>query len=398
MKIVRWLVVSMILFSVLFLPGCAPQEGEEGSVPVLSLSPTTGSYDMGDRCELVATVTQDGNAVSDVEVRFEMAGNSFHHPSNLMEGEFYEWEMCEWGEAAMYKGEHLRPLISEHWKKEKVYTTTSNYVYCYTGGDDGQAKFAYWGIYMSAFPGIQTYTDTIVVSTTVSGHELEETATITWQYSENTCVLDLISNTLSPVNSVVTPAEPLGNGKAVVGIDMAAGNFSVLEMKIEVCVPDGNWLLNIGNSPTCDGAGGDGGQFANDSELDVTSDAAYPDFILRLRASQYYTTPGAVLADLAPLFYTPPSSPVPWGCWTLRIKIADQKMSALVEETGESIEDFSSPFIFRLGGPDTEAGQNDSIYYAAFNRVISGRADRTGSGVEVVTFMWRTTWSGWEIP
>jgi len=411
MKIVSGLMISVILVSVLFLPSCAPQGGEEESVPILSLSLTTGTYDIGDRCELAASfVTPEGEPFpfdTIISVRFEMAENSFHHPSNLMEDEFYEWEVCEWVEAAMYEGYYLRPLISEHWKREKVYSNSANYVYCSTGSGGEPAKWAYWGIYMGNFPGIQTYTDTIVVSASVGGHELEETATITWHSAGNTCVLDLTNNTLSPTNSVVTPVEPLGDGEAVVEIDMGAGNYSVLEMKIEIQAPSGGWLLNIGNSPTNDGAGGDYGDFANDSELDVYGDATYPNFILQLYANQYFSTPGAVVANLVPLFNLQPT-PTP-VLWILRIKIADQKMCALVENTGALRGDPDnpapeSPYVFRLGGPDNEAnggvGPNDYKYYAAFNRVIytDVHPDRTGSGVTKVTFEWRTTWPGWEIP
>lgn len=395
MKIVSALMISVILFSVLFIPGCAPQGEEEESVPILSLSATMGTYEMGDRCEFVAVfMTPEGEPYPFdyiISVRFAMAENSVHHPSNLMEDEFYEREVCEWVESTSLscEGEYLRPLISEHWKREKVYTTSNNYVYCSTGGDNGEAKFAYIGI--------KSGTDTWVVSATVDGDELQETATVTWQYPENTCILDLINNTLSPTNDVVTPVGPVGDGKAVVEIDMGAGNYSVLEMKIKVedptPIPDGQWLLNIGNSPSNNGAGGDAGDFSNDSELDITNEGW--DFTLRLYANGDHTPPGAVVFNLTKLF----APPTAYFEYTLRVKIADQKMRALIEG-GQDSGDFSNPYIFRLGGPDAEAVTNDFIYYAAFNRVISDRPDRVGSRVTGVTFMWRNTWTGpdWAIP
>lgn len=389
MKIIGWFMISVLLFSILSFTGCVPQE----SIPSLSLSPTTATNNITTRCELVATVTEDGTPVSDVAVRFEFDSLSCHNPLNLTGNESYEIEVCEWVESpTMCEWEYLSPLIAEHWKIERIMRGSSKLISCATG-PNGEAKFAYWGI--------KPCTDTIVVSANVSGCELETTATVTWQPAENTCVLDLIDNSLSPTNSVVTPVEPLGDGKAVVEIDMGAGNYSVLEMKIEIQDPEGNYLLNIGNSPTNDGGGGDYGSFYNDSELDVTSSATYPDFILQLYANQYFSTPGAVVANLVPLFHLPTPTIV---TWILRIKIADQKMCALVENTGALRGDVDnpapeSPHIFRLGGPDAEAGQNDFVYYAAFNRVIytDVHPDRTGSGVTKVTFMWRTTWPGWEI-
>ena len=218
------------------------------------------------------------------------------------------------------------------------------------------------------------------------------------QYAATSCVLDLTNNTLSPTNSLVTPLV-LADGKAVVEIDMGAGNYSVLEMKIEIEDPAGDYLLNIGNSPTNNGGGGDAGQFSNDSELDVASDATNPNFILQLYANDYFTTPGAVLANLTNLF--PPTPTIVTRI--LRVKIADQRMCVCNQNTG-ALRDAESPYIFRLGGPDAEAGGlNDFIYYAAFNRVI-GSPDRTGSGVRTVTFHWGYTWDacacndGWDIP
>lgn len=211
--------------------------------------------------------------------------------------------------------------------------------------------------------------------------------------SVNTCVIDLVNNTetcsgISP--QVVQLLEPCGDGKAVVKIDMT--NYSVLEMRIKIAAEElgGQWLLNIGNSPSNNGGGGDSHDFSNDSELYVSSEYD-ENFMLELTANDYFTPAGAVVANLVDLF--PPTMNGKTPCtWTLRVKIADQKMCATVENTG-ALRDASSEYIFRLGGPDEEADGNDFIYYAAFNRVI-GDAARTGSGVCEVTFQWRNTWDG----
>jgi len=113
-----------------------------------------------------------------VAVRFEFGSLSCHHPLNLVGNESYERE-------------YPSPIITEQWKEEKIYHNSNNYVYCVTS-DNGEAKFAYWGIK----PG----TDTIVVSASVDGHELEETATITWQGYPPLCSQGkhpCLSNTLS---------------------------------------------------------------------------------------------------------------------------------------------------------------------------------------------------------
>ena len=167
MKIVGWFMISVLLFSILSFTGCVPQE----SIPSLGLSPTTATNNISTRCELVATVTEDGTPVSGVAVRFEIAEGSCHHPHNLAGNESYEREVCEWMESPMCEWEYLSPLVSEHWKRERVERMSGPYLSCSTG-PSGEAKFAYTGIKLG--------TDTIVVSANVSGHDLEATATITW--------------------------------------------------------------------------------------------------------------------------------------------------------------------------------------------------------------------------
>jgi hypothetical protein len=171
MKIVGWLMILVLLFSVLFFPACgAPQEEEP--IRSLNLSPTAATNNITTRCELIATVTEDGVPVPGVAVRFEFDASGCHYPANLAGNESYWREVCEWVESPLIcEGEHCSPLISDHWKKEKVYSTTLEYVYCVTG-DNGEAKFAY--------NGIKACTDVIMVSANVCGHEVEAAANITW--------------------------------------------------------------------------------------------------------------------------------------------------------------------------------------------------------------------------
>jgi hypothetical protein len=398
MKIISALMVSLVLLSVLLLPSCAPQGGEQEEEEEYDLEVTYYTYSASgcwtmpdfantiiDTVRIYAAPKKGGVRQGNVPVAFEITSGP-HKLSNLAPGESYE--IGEWVYACA--GEAPSALMSEHWKREKVYSDSRPpKKYCMSDCNGNFAQFEYG-------PGIKAGTDTIEVSAEIDGQKLEKTVTITWQYAENTCVLDLINNTLSPANDVVTPVAPLGDGQAVVKIDMGAADSSVLEMRIKVADPLANpagpWLLNIGNSPSNNGAGGDGGHFSNDSELDITIEGF--DSTLRVYANGYYATPGAVVFDLTDLF--PP--PLAYYEHILRMKIADQKMRALVEG-GPDSGDFSNPYIFRLGGSDAEAGTNDFIYYAAFDRVI-GSPTRIGSGVTGVTFMWRTVWTGpdWAIP
>lgn len=137
-----------------------------------NLSPPSAVKSVGERHELVATVTRDGRPVSGVKVRFEFTKDSVNRPSNLKKGESFEIEVLERIQQEAKPGKPL-PLISEYWKKEKVYSATNNYVYCATGPKGETAKFAY--------TGIKGGEDKLLVSAEVDGKKLQTEATVNWR-------------------------------------------------------------------------------------------------------------------------------------------------------------------------------------------------------------------------
>jgi len=472
MKRIILVMTVVLLFSLLTPPGCAvikKSSPVEQVAAVLTIAPDSATNVVGTRQEFLAKITRDGIPLPGIQVCFEITKESANHPLKLAPNQPLEIEVLEWPPPGA--------LVSQYWKKEKVYSTSNNYVYCGTG-PGGEAKYA--------ITGINSGVDNFKATATVDGHELTATATVSWQkpalpviiaftaspenitvgassliswnvYSATTVTISSIGN-VSPTTGqqrvapsgtttyklvatnaagsvdaqvtvtveqpftgstyyidfykkqhncqpaeVVHPYTPRGGidlaaSKAVVEVDMA--DYQVLEMKIEVVVPEaptsGCWLVNIGNSPSNDGGGGDAGNFSNDSELDIV------DCKLSVYGNDYsisvagITRPMISLDDFmvcqgTPTFYTQ----------IVRGQITDGRLSIENAPTGVGVSTIPAvaPYLFRLGpGPDNEAGSNDRKYYAAFNRSI-GNPARSGTGVTKVTFLLKNTWDlNWQIP
>lgn len=210
----------------------------------------------------------------------------------------------------------------------------------------------------------------------------------------NTCYVDFTGgvNTCQPCG-IVSPYEPNGgidwaNSRAVMKIEMA--NHQALEMKIEVNNPGGDWLLNIGNSPSNNGAGGDGRDFSNDSELDITGDG---DWKLSVYGNDYSIGAGIPRPLLRVQDFLGANA-----VNIVRVKIGDKRLWIKSEPSGNEAVLLDNEYISRLGASDSECNCVDYQYYAAFNRTI-GDSRRTGNGVTKVIFLWSSTWTwGWEIP
>lgn len=176
--VVSFLLISIVAFAQppepLKPPATLPGEQPKPLTVMfsLNLSPPSAVKNVGERHELVATVTRDGRQVSGVKVRFEFTKDSVNRPSNLKKGESFEIEVREGIQQEAKPGKPL-PLISEHWKREKVYSATNNYVYCGTGPKGEAAKFAY--------TGIKGGEDKLLVSAEVDAKKLQAEATVSWR-------------------------------------------------------------------------------------------------------------------------------------------------------------------------------------------------------------------------
>jgi hypothetical protein len=250
----------------------------------------------------------------------------------------------------------------------------------------------------------------------------------------NTCVIDLINNTISPTNEVVTPIGSIANGQAA--FQIKCGNYTCFEMKIKIKQGNlgGLCLLDIGDSPTNDGGGGDycgvadvtdPDCFTHDAELCVGRATDSGPFNIALYGDDKCTAMDKVLARLDDIFPQTmnPKPPI----WVLRVKIYEiQKASGetddytpfnckicvLDESTGQSFY-YSGTNAFSLGGNDQEAGgisKNDYVIRGTINKVIytTIHPERTGTGVVEVICKWRNTCDpctnegtaegNWEIP
>jgi hypothetical protein len=187
-------------------------------------------------------------------------------------------------------------------------------------------------------------------------------------YPSYTCDIDFETNRTSCSGDV---SVSMANGRARAAIDaskvIAAGGSAAVAFEVRVCQPTG-WVLDIGDSPTNNGGGGDNGQFSNDAELqlvDTTFTAIGRDG----------TVPAVI--NSMPIRLLESSN---GNCWTETITIRDQAVNL----RGFDTADVNSSNLIRFNAPDSQ-GLPDSKIYAGFNRVIDdGTTSRVGSGVRQV--------------
>ena len=124
-------------------------------------------------------------------------------------------------------------------------------------------------------------------------------------------------------------------------------------IEAEINDPEG-WIINVGNSYSNNGGGGDSGDFTNDSELEITFDEELvPESegqgLLRVFDNGYNTqvVPVLKIGD----FISEHKSIVQMG-------IGDQCVNVTPRNVALQSEN-----VFRLGGADDEAGVNDYLYW-----------------------------------
>jgi hypothetical protein len=139
---------------------------------------------------------------------------------------------------------------------------------------------------------------------------------------------------------------------------------SRLRLKFEVCNPSGLWL-DLGDSPGCDGGGGDHSQFSNDAELEVKGRAMW------VYANDYGRAPDGriVVLGSSPAFV--PTS----GCVERSIVVGDGTVR------GGQL-DITSEYALRLDPTRDDEGPPDRRWYLGVNRSIgSAEPARSGSGL-----------------
>ncbi len=190
----------------------------------------------------------------------------------------------------------------------------------------------------------------------------------------NTCTINMATGAATcdmgnPVSTVSTV-----NGLAL-RADMT--NWTAMVASFDVDLPDNvnsldHWALNIGNSPSNNGWGGDGSQFANDSEIQLWRNGVQVlsnDYGLNATGNVFL--PGVSPAtDLAGDF--------------VEATVCDGYFSW---ENDAGFTETISPYLFQIDGDEADfqaGGSNDSILWIGINRTV-GTPYRSGSGVQNMT-------------
>lgn len=148
------------------------------------------------------------------------------------------------------------------------------------------------------------------------------------------------------------------------------------------------WTVNVGDSPTNNGAGGDEGDTPWDAEIEVTAPPG-GEGVFRVHSADLRGGGDVLLDQVLPL-----------GSTTLKLQVCDQEFEAeLISADPEAVplrwkmQTSNSQSLFALAGQvhplEVPGRVADQRLYAAFNRVIhhrSGPADkkRLGTGVRRV--------------
>jgi hypothetical protein len=194
------------------------------------------------------------------------------------------------------------------------------------------------------------------------------------------------------------------DGRAVVRVDMQSmQNWQCFKAVAVIYEPEG-WVINVGNSPTNNGYGGDGTSFSNDSEMQIVvptdgengilslyhndySDGPYPMMVVDDMIShfsvlelsigdQYFYAENKGASDIKQLFEGHHSRDI-------RKSYKNHKRKRFCRDS-KNVK-LLSDVIYRLGGNDYEAGSNDFIYWIGINRVIGPTGNRIGSGIKKIT-------------
>lgn len=192
--------------------------------------------------------------------------------------------------------------------------------------------------------------------------------TIQERPADATCVIDLTTNThtcsgIGAVSFVVPPA----GGRTVVKVNLDPRNsgYTKAAFDVEYASAPTGFTVNIGDSASNNGYGGDAAQQSNDAEMQVTDTSMY-----------VYGRDGTPSQPLA-------SVPGIAAAGTLLSLEVDNRRLGWDNHAGIA-GGLDSPYLYALNSqPDTEGPINADVY-AGFNRAIS-TFDRFGTGVRRVT-------------
>ncbi|MGC1378152.1 MAG: metallophosphoesterase, partial [Anaerolineales bacterium] len=209
---------------------------------------------------------------------------------------------------------------------------------------------------------VRTYSPTLDVERTVATSRFEISGFMN-------CQINLTANThtcggLPVVSMVQSPSG--GQAVAKITTQLAGQSWSLPSVSFQVTygsTPTG-WTVNIGDSATNDGYGGDAGTQTRDAEMQVVGAN------MAIYGNDFNTPPGGVLKTVTGIANT---------SYPLNLQVKDQYLYWQMYVVNGFL---NSPFLYALTGESDTGGVNYDIY-AAFNRTIYD-STRSGTGVSTV--------------
>ena len=175
------------------------------------------------------------------------------------------------------------------------------------------------------------------------------------------------------ISLVNTPADSNTDSwlEAVVKIKFD-GNIKKAKFIVEYDKTPSGWTVNLGDSQSNDGYGGDAGNQSFDAEMQIANGN------MAVFGNDDNTPPGGELAQgKVPKFVNKSSR--------VELEVSNEQLTW--DNKSGLKNSLNSPYLYALNDRFDATGQINSEVYAGFNRVISGRADRIGSGASKVTIL-----------
>ncbi|SHJ42559.1 hypothetical protein SAMN02745163_01935 [Clostridium cavendishii DSM 21758] len=173
-------------------------------------------------------------------------------------------------------------------------------------------------------------------------------------------------NVTSNLSSPYFSTKQLPNEQYIVTNDLNPYNnnqYKIIAYDINFGASPKGFLVDIGDSSTNDGYGGDSGTQSNDSELQIENGT------LNIYASD---------AGQRQLLFSEPNCAPANG--KIRIEISNNTVTYFNYTTKVS-KTWTSPYIFALNGQADSEGPVNYKIYAGINRVVNEYSNRTGVGV-----------------
>jgi hypothetical protein len=168
-----------------------------------------------------------------------------------------------------------------------------------------------------------------------------------------------------------TSLQATSGDRARLLLDMT--NATELRVAFEVCEPRG-YVLNLGDSPSNNGGGGDAGDFQHDAEIliyDVDLTASTSDLGYETRAGYH------------PFLLTRAQYVAPDGCSSRTLYVRDQFIADGQDLTLRT----QTPTALRIDPSGDEQGSPDAYWYLGVNRVVSSALSdrfRVGTGLVAI--------------